>query len=210
MKRGEEERRGGVVEERRANNASGVECYESNEEARATGELAGATALHRNHLVAHRPRNAEQCADSLFDRLRAAPSIRRALCSSGCFRNHQLWSQNTAKIKFIGMERRRGLESSRARNRVNVFTNSATARKTIPVLERTGAKDGARSRILRSRTGKNEPEAQGRRSDRSTPDWVIDLARMGRDESTALKAAVENRLPAYKLVGSVWSGAEET
>jgi len=117
------------------------------------------------------------------------------------------WSQNTAKIKFIGMKEG-GMDKLKGKKIVNIYHDSAYGKETIPVLDAQAKKYGFEvSHIPVAHPG-NEQQAQWLQIRQIKPDWVI-LRGWGVMNPTALKAAARIGFPRTKIVGVWWSGAEE-
>src|SRR3981081_455973 len=117
------------------------------------------------------------------------------------------WSQNTAKIKFIGMKEG-GMDKLKGKKIVNIYHDSAYGKETIPVLDAQAKRYGFEvSHIPVAHPG-NEQQAQWLQVRQIKPDWVI-LRGWGVMNPTALKAAAKIGFPRTKIVGVWWSGAEE-
>jgi branched-chain amino acid transport system substrate-binding protein len=100
------------------------------------------------------------------------------------------WSQNTAKIKFIG-QKEGGMDKLKGKKIVNLYHDSAYGKETIPV----------------PHPG-NEQQSQWLQIRQIRPDWVI-LRGWGVMNPTAIKAAAKVGYPRTKVLGVWWSGAEE-
>ncbi|MDH4181868.1 MAG: ABC transporter substrate-binding protein, partial [Betaproteobacteria bacterium] len=117
------------------------------------------------------------------------------------------WSQNTAKIKFIG-QREGGMDKLKGKKIVNIYHDSAYGKETIPVLDAQAKKYGfAVTHIAVPHPG-NEQGSQWLQIRQIRPDWVI-LRGWGVMNPTALKAAAKVGFPRDKMIGVWWSGAEE-
>ena len=117
------------------------------------------------------------------------------------------WSQNTAKIKFIGMKEG-GMDKLKGRKIVNIYHDSAYGKETIPVLDVQAKKYGFEvSHIPVAHPG-NEQQAQWLQVRQIKPDWVI-LRGWGVMNPVALKTAARIGFPRDKIIGVWWSGAEE-
>src|SRR5437773_1796240 len=117
------------------------------------------------------------------------------------------WSQNTAKIKFIGMKEG-GMDKLKGKKIVNIYHDSAYGKETIPVLDAQAKRYGFEvSHIPVAHPG-NEQQAQWLQVRQIKPDWVI-LRGWGVMNPTALKAAAKIGYPRNHIVGVWWSGAEE-
>ena len=117
------------------------------------------------------------------------------------------WSQNTAKIKFIGMKEG-GMDKLKGKKIVNLFHGSAYGRETIPVLDVQAKKFGFEVTHIEVSHPGNEQQAQWLQIRQIKPDWVI-LRGWGVMNPTALKAAQRAGYPREKVLGVWWSGAEE-
>ena len=117
------------------------------------------------------------------------------------------WSQNTVKIKFIGMKEG-GMDKLKGKKIVNIYHDSAYGKETIPVLDAQAKKYGFEvSHIPVAHPG-NEQQAQWLQIRQIRPDWVI-LRGWGVMNPTALKTAARVGFPRNKILGVWWSGAEE-
>jgi branched-chain amino acid transport system substrate-binding protein len=117
------------------------------------------------------------------------------------------WSQNTAKIKFIG-EKEGGMEKLQGKKIVNIYHDSAYGKETIPVLDAQAKKYGFQVTHIAVPHPGNEQQSQWLQIRQIRPDWVI-LRGWGVMNPTALKAAAKVGFPRNKIVGVWWSGAEE-
>ena len=117
------------------------------------------------------------------------------------------WSQNTAKIKFIGMKEG-GMDKLKGKKIVNIYHDSAYGKETIPVLDVQAKKYGFEVTHIAVPHPGNEQQAQWLQVRQIKPDWVI-LRGWGVMNPTALKAAAKVGFPRTKIVGVWWSGAEE-
>jgi branched-chain amino acid transport system substrate-binding protein len=117
------------------------------------------------------------------------------------------WSQNTAKIKFIG-QKEGGMDKLRGKKIVNLYHDSAYGKETIPVLDAQAKKYGFQVTHIPVAHPGNEQQAQWLQIRQIRPDWVI-LRGWGVMNPTALKAAARVGFPRTKMVGVWWSGAEE-
>ncbi len=117
------------------------------------------------------------------------------------------WSQNTAKIKFIGAKEG-GMDKLKGKKIVNIYHDSAYGKETIPVLDAQAKKYGfAVTHIPVAHPG-NEQGAQWLQIRQIKPDWVI-LRGWGVMNPVALKAAAKVGFPSDHIIGVWWSGAEE-
>jgi branched-chain amino acid transport system substrate-binding protein len=117
------------------------------------------------------------------------------------------WSQNTAKIKFIGMKEG-GMDKLKGKKIVNLYHDSAYGKETIPVLDAQAKKYGFQVTHIAVPHPGNEQQAQWLQVRQIKPDWVI-LRGYGVMNPVALKAAAKIGFPRNKIVGVWWSGAEE-
>ena len=117
------------------------------------------------------------------------------------------WSQNTAKIKFIGMKEG-GMDKLKGMNIANVHHDSAYGKETIPVLNKQAEIYGF--------TVKHFPVAHPGLDQKSTwlqirrdkPDWVI-IRGWGVMNQTSIKEAARVGFPVDHLLGVWWSCAEQ-
>ncbi|GAB4175236.1 MAG: ABC transporter substrate-binding protein [Rhodocyclaceae bacterium] len=117
------------------------------------------------------------------------------------------WSQNTAKIKFIGMKEG-GMDKLKGKKIVNLYHDSAYGKETIPVLDAQAKMYGFTVTHLAVAHPGNEQQSQWLQIRQIKPDWVI-LRGWGVMNPTALKTAAKVGFPRNKVLGVWWSGAEE-
>ncbi len=117
------------------------------------------------------------------------------------------WSQNTAKIKFIG-QKEGGMDKLKGKKIVNLYHDSAYGKETIPVLDIQAKKYGFEVTHIAVPHPGNEQQAQWLQVRQVRPDWVI-LRGWGVMNPTALKAAAKVGFARERIVGVWWSGAEE-
>ena len=117
------------------------------------------------------------------------------------------WSQNTAKIKFIGMKEG-GMDKLKGKKIVNLYHDSAYGKETIPVLDVQAKKFGFEVTHIAVTHPGNEQQAQWLQIRQIRPDWVI-LRGWGVMNPVALKGAAKTGFPREKVLGVWWSGAEE-
>ena len=117
------------------------------------------------------------------------------------------WSQNTAKIKFIGMKEG-GMDKLKGKKIVNLYHDSAYGKETIPVLDVQAKKYGFEVTHIAVPHPGNEQQSQWLQIRQIKPDWVI-LRGWGVMNPTALKAAQRAGYPREKMIGVWWAGAEE-
>jgi len=188
------------------NNARGVECYERSKKKGPTG----ATVVH------------PLSTGITYSLIEKATADHIPLISMGYGRTDasdgrvfpyvfplltNYWSQNTAKIKFIGMKEG-GMDKLKGKKIVNIYHDSAYGKETIPVLDVQAKKYGFEVTHIAVPTPGNEQQAQWLQVRQIKPDWVI-LRGWGVMNPTALKAAAKVGYPRTKIVGVWWSGAEE-
>jgi len=117
------------------------------------------------------------------------------------------WSQNTAKIKFIG-QKEGGMDKLKGKKIVNLYHDSAYGKETMPILEAQAKKYGFEVTHIAVPHPGNEQQSQWLQIRQIRPDWVI-LRGTGVMNPTALKVAAKVGFPREKIVGVWWSGAEE-
>ena len=118
------------------------------------------------------------------------------------------WSQNTAKIKYIGMKEG-GMENLEGKKIANLYHESSYGKETIPVLDKQAEMYGFEVRHFPiPHPGLDQKATWLEVARRYKPDWVI-LRGWGVMNPTALKEAARVGFPATKIVGVWWSGAEE-
>jgi len=117
------------------------------------------------------------------------------------------WSQNTAKIKFIGTQEG-GMDKLKGKKIVNIYHDSAYGKETIPVLDAQAKMYGFTVTHIPVPHPGNEQGAQWLQIRQIKPDWVI-LRGWGVMNPTALKAAAKVGFPSDRIIGVWWSGAEE-
>ncbi len=117
------------------------------------------------------------------------------------------WSQNTAKIKYIGMKEG-GMDKLKGKKIVNIYHDSAYGKETIPVLDAQAKKYGFEVTHIAVAHPGNEQQSQWLQVRQIKPDWVI-LRGWGVMNPTALKTAAKVGFPSNRILGVWWSGAEE-
>ena len=117
------------------------------------------------------------------------------------------WSQNTAKIKFIGMKEG-GMDKLKGKKIVNIYHDSAYGKETIPVLDAQAKMYGFTVTHIPVPHPGNEQGAQWLQVRQIKPDWVI-LRGWGVMSAVAIKSAAKVGFPRDHMVGVWWSGAEE-
>jgi branched-chain amino acid transport system substrate-binding protein len=188
------------------NNARGVECYERSKKKGPTG----ATLVHPLSTG---------ITYSLIDKGTAdhVPIVSvgygRTDASDGRVFPYvfplitNYWSQNTAKIKFIG-QKEGGMDKLKGKKIVNIYHDSAYGKETIPVLDVQAKKYGFQVTHIPVAHPGNEQQAQWLQVRQIKPDWVI-LRGWGVMNPVALKTAARVGFPRNKIIGVWWSGAEE-
>ncbi len=188
------------------NNARGVECYERSKKHPPTG----ATVIHPLSTGITYSLIEKATADHIpiislgYGRTDAAdgrvfPYIFPLITN--------YWSQNTAKIKFIG-SKEGGMDKLKGKKLVNIYHDSAYGKETIPVLDAQAKKYGFSVTHIAVPHPGNEQGAQWLQIRQIKPDWVI-LRGWGVMNPVALKAAAKVGFPRDKIIGVWWSGAEE-
>jgi branched-chain amino acid transport system substrate-binding protein len=117
------------------------------------------------------------------------------------------WSQNTAKIKFIGMKSG-GMDKLKGKKIVNLYHGSAYGKETIQILDLQAKKYGFTVTHIEVPHPGNEQESQWLQIRQLKPDWVI-LRGWGVMNPVALKTAAKVGFPRDRIIGVWWSGAEE-
>jgi branched-chain amino acid transport system substrate-binding protein len=188
------------------NNARGVECYERSKNKGPTG----ATVVH------------PLSTGITYSLIEKATADKIPLISMGYGRTDatdgrvfpyvfplltNYWSQNTAKIKFIGMKEG-GLDKLKGKKIVNIYHDSAYGKETIPILDAQAKRYGFEVTHIAVPHPGNEQQAQWLQVRQIRPDWVI-LRGWGVMNPTALKGAQKVGFPREKIIGVWWSGAEE-
>jgi len=188
------------------NNARGVECYERSKNKGPTG----ATVIH------------PLSTGITYSLIEKATADHIPVISMGYGRTDasdgrvfpyifplitNYWSQNTAKIKYIGMKEG-GMDKLKGKKIVNIYHDSAYGKETIAVLDVQAKKYGFTVTHIPVPHPGNEQQAQWLQVRQIKPDWVI-LRGWGVMNPTALKAAARAGFPRTKIVGVWWSGAEE-
>src|SRR5713226_5233477 len=188
------------------NNARGVECYERLKTKGSTGNIAfdplstGITyavldkvAVDKIPLVTIGYGRTDSADGRVF------PYVFPMLT--------HYWSQNTAKIKFIGMKEG-GMDKLKGKKIVNLYHDSAYGKETIPILETQAKMYGFTVTHIAVPHPGNEQQAQWLQIRQVKPDWVI-LRGWGVMNPTALKTAAKIGFPRDHILGVWWSGAEE-
>ncbi len=118
------------------------------------------------------------------------------------------WSQNTAKIKYIGMKEG-GMDQLKGKKIANLYHESSYGKETIPVLNEQATIYGFEVRHFPvPHPGLDQKATWLQIARRYRPDWVI-LRGWGVMNPTALKEAARVGFPVSRIIGVWWSGAEE-
>lgn len=118
------------------------------------------------------------------------------------------WSQNTAKIKFIG-QLEGGMDNLSGLKIANIHHDSAYGKETIPVLEKQAEMYGFEVKHYPvAHPGLDQKAIWLQVARQFRPDYVI-LRGWGVMNPTALKEAQRVGFKREKIVGVWWSGAEE-
>ena len=188
------------------NNARGVECYERNKNKGSTG----ATLIH------------PLSTGITYSLIEKGTADRIPIVSVGYGRTDAAdgrvfpyvfplittyWSQNTAKIKFMGMKSG-GMDKLKGQKIVNLYLDGAYGKETIPVLDVQAKKYGFQVTHIAVSYPGNEQQSQWLQIRQIRPDWVI-LRGWGVMNPTALKMAQRSGFAREKIIGVWWSGAEE-
>ena len=188
------------------NNARGVECYERNKKKGSTG----ATLIHPLSTGITYSLIEKGTADKIpivsvgYGRTDAAdgrvfPYVFPLITT--------YWSQNTAKIKFMGMKSG-GMDKLKGQKIVNLYLDGAYGKETIPVLDVQAKMYGFQVTHIAVSYPGNEQQSQWLQIRQIRPDWVI-LRGWGVMNPTALKMAQRSGFAREKIIGVWWSGAEE-
>lgn len=117
------------------------------------------------------------------------------------------WSQNTAKILFIG-QREGGMAKLKGKKIANVVMDSGAGKETIPVLERQAAKYGFELKNFPITPPGLDQKAVWLLVRQYQPDWIL-FRGWGAATATGIKEAARLGLPREKIIGWWWSGSEE-
>jgi branched-chain amino acid transport system substrate-binding protein len=109
------------------------------------------------------------------------------------------WSQNTAKIRFIG-QRVGGMEKLKGLKIVHVYHESDYGQETLAILDTQAARYGFAVQHLAVKPPGLDQKETWRRVKAAQPDWVI-LRSVGVMTPTALKEAAQVGIPRDKIVG---------
>jgi branched-chain amino acid transport system substrate-binding protein len=117
------------------------------------------------------------------------------------------WSQNTAKIRFIG-QRAGGMERLKGLNIAHVYHDSEYGRETLAILDHQAAQYGFTVQHLAVPPPGLDQKATWLRVKVAQPDWVI-LRGTGVMTMAALKEAAQVGVPRDKIVGAFPTCTEE-
>jgi branched-chain amino acid transport system substrate-binding protein len=117
------------------------------------------------------------------------------------------WSQNTAKIRFLG-QRMGGMDQLKGRKIAHVHADSAYGRETLPLLNTQAAQYGFTVQHLAVQEPGLDQKATWLRVKVAQPDWVI-LRGAGVMTTTALKEAAQIGVPRDRIVGFAGSCTEQ-
>lgn len=118
------------------------------------------------------------------------------------------WSQNTAKIKYIGWKEG-GMNQLKGLKIANLYHDSSYGKETIPILDKQAEMYGFEVKHYPvPHPGLDQKATWLQIGRQFKPDWVI-LRGWGVMNPTALKEAARVGFPANRIVGVWWSGAEE-
>jgi branched-chain amino acid transport system substrate-binding protein len=111
------------------------------------------------------------------------------------------WSQNTAKIRFIG-QRAGGMDQLKGLKIAHVYIDNDYGRETIPILDTQAAHYGFTVQHLAVKPPGLDQKATWLRVKVAQPDWVILRSLGGVMTWTALKEAAQVGVPRDKMVGA--------
>ena len=117
------------------------------------------------------------------------------------------WSQNTAKIRFIG-QRLGGMEQLKGRKIVHIYIDTDYGRDTLPILDTQAAHYGFAVQHLAVQLPGLFQKATWQQVQEAQPDWII-LRTFGVMTPTALKEAAQIGFPRDKIVGQSYACAEQ-
>ena len=117
------------------------------------------------------------------------------------------WSQNTAKIRFIG-RRAGGMAQLKGLKIVHVYHDSDYGQETLAILDTQAAQYGFAVQHLPVQPPGLDQKETWRRVKAAQPDWVI-LRSVGVMTPTALKEAAQVGVPRDKIVGPSPTCAEQ-
>jgi branched-chain amino acid transport system substrate-binding protein len=184
----------------------GLECYERLKAKGPTG--AAAMGVLGTPLVNALTERAMRDKIPLI-----APSIGRADAADGRVFPYVFnppstyWSQNTAKIRFIG-QRAGGMAQLKGLKIAHVYHDSDYGRETIPILDHQAAQYGFAVQHLAVPPPGLDQKTTWLRVKVAQPDWVI-LRATGVMTMAALKEAAQVGFPRDKVVGAFPTCTEE-
>lgn len=117
------------------------------------------------------------------------------------------WSQNTAKIRYIG-SREGGMAKLKGKKIANVVMDFASGKETIPVLEKQAAKYGFELKNFLITPPGIDQKAVWLQVRQYQPDWIL-FRGWGVGTPAGLKEAARVGVPREKIIGWWWSGSEE-
>jgi branched-chain amino acid transport system substrate-binding protein len=117
------------------------------------------------------------------------------------------WSQNTAKIRFIG-QRAGGMDRLKGLQIAHVYHESDFGRETLSILDTQAAQYGFTVQHLAVQPPGLDQKETWRRVKAAQPDWVI-LRSVGVMTMTALKEAAQVGFPRDKIVGNAPACTEQ-
>ncbi len=117
------------------------------------------------------------------------------------------WSQNTAKIKFIG-QREGGMAKLKGLKIANVVMDFASGKETMPVLEKQAQKYGFEVKHFLITPPGLDQKAVWLQVRQYKPNWII-FRGWGAATPAGLKEAARVGLPRDRIIGWWWSGSEE-
>jgi len=109
------------------------------------------------------------------------------------------WSQNTAKIRFIGQQAG-GMEKLRGLKITHVYIDSDFGKETLAILDQQATRYGFAVQHLAVQPPGLDQKATWRQVKATQPDWII-LRSVGVMIPTALKEAAQIGFPRDKIVG---------
>jgi branched-chain amino acid transport system substrate-binding protein len=118
------------------------------------------------------------------------------------------WSQNTAKIRFIG-QRAGGMAHLKGQKIVHVYYDNDYGQETLALLDQQAAQYGFTVQHLAVQPPGLDQKATWLRVKVAQPDWVIWRGAGGFTTSTALKEAAQIGFPRDKIVGPFPTCAEQ-
>jgi branched-chain amino acid transport system substrate-binding protein len=111
------------------------------------------------------------------------------------------WSQNTAKIRFIG-QRVGGMDQLKGLKIAHVYVDNDYGRETLSILDHQAAQYGFAVQHLAVQPPGLDQKATWLRVKVAQPDWVILRSTGGAMTPTALKEAAQMGIPRDKIVGN--------